>query len=58
MKIKLNYIKTTRNFVNYETDQDFKLGEPVCRIWIPIKEIETNIPGVFPESIWIEVKGD
>lgn len=58
MKIKLNYVKTTKNFVYYETNLDFTLGETVCRVWIPIKEIETNIPGVYPESIWIEVKGE
>ena len=58
MKIKLNYVKTTRNFVNYESEQDFRSGDAICKLWIPIKEIETNIPGVYPDYIWIEIHGD
>jgi hypothetical protein len=59
MRIKLTYVKTTKNYVAYQTeDQDFREGGTICKIWIPLGEIETNIPGVYPENIWIEINGE
>lgn len=57
MTLRVRFVKETTNYVVYENaDMDFRTREIKVRMWIPREEIVTNIPGVYPDEIAIEVR--
>ena len=59
MIVEVKYVGDTKTYVKYETDgMDFTYPSVKAKFWIPKGEIQTNIPGVYPESIKIKIVDD
>jgi hypothetical protein len=59
MTVTVTYLKETKNYVNYESpDMDFSHEGIKLKLWIPKREIQTNIPGVYPPEITLTIGDD
>ena len=60
MKLKLKWVKNTKNYACYETENvDFRFPyQIVMKLWIPFQEIQTDVPGQYPEFIEVRIMDD